>query len=133
MKIEHFAFNVSEPIAMSQWYEQNLGMKIVKQSMQAPYMTFLADNSGRVMIEIYKNPVDEVPDYKNMNPLIVHLAFVSEDPPADKERLLAAGADLISEDEFDDGSHLVMMRDPWGFAIQFCKRGTPMLSERELG
>ncbi|MCC5927359.1 MAG: VOC family protein [Bacteroidetes bacterium] len=127
MKIEHVAFNVEDPVAMSIWYEKHLGLRVVKQQAAAPYMTFLADDSGQVMIEIYRNPVDGVPDYKRMDPLVLHLAFVSEDPSSDKARLLEAGAELVSEMHLDDGSHLLMMRDPWGLALQFCKRGMPML------
>jgi len=108
-----------------------MGMKIVKQNTEAPYMTFLADDSGRIMIEIYLNPKDEVPAYRNMNPLLVHLAFVSEDPENDKNRLLAAGGSLEIEQHFADGSHLIMMRDPWGLALQLCKRSTPMLTQTE--
>jgi catechol 2,3-dioxygenase-like lactoylglutathione lyase family enzyme len=26
-----------------------------------------------------------------------------------------------------DGSHLKMLKDPWGFSIQLCKRGQPMV------
>ncbi|MEX0609208.1 MAG: VOC family protein [Balneolaceae bacterium] len=62
-----------------------------------------------------------------MNPLILHLAFVSMHPAVDKERLLNAGATLVTEDKLDDGSPLLMMRDPWGFSIQFCKRGKVLL------
>lgn len=129
MKIEHFAFNVKEPLAMSDWYEEHCGLKIVKQNKNKPYTSFLADNSGMVMIEIYNNPADEVPDYENMDPLIIHLAFVSEDPDSDKDRLIKAGASVESDDNFPDGTHLVMLRDPWGLAIQLCKRGVPMLTK----
>ena len=132
MKIEHFAFNVKDPIAMSKWYSENLGLNTVKQVNEDPYTTFMADDSGRVMIEFYNNPADNVPDYGNMHPLLLHLAFVSVNPASDKERLIAAGATLISEDKFDDGTHLLMLRDPWGFSIQFCKRGKAMLTDREL-
>jgi predicted enzyme related to lactoylglutathione lyase len=131
MKIEHFAINVEDPVAMSDWYEENMGLEVVKKSDEQPYMTFLADDSGRVMIEIYKNPVDEVPEYKKMNPLIVHIAYVSEDPAKDKDRLVKAGAKVESDEHLDDGSHLVMLRDPWGVCIQLCKRGTPMLTKVE--
>lgn len=79
------------------------------------------------MLEIYNNPADQVPPYAEMNPLLIHLAFVSTNPAADKENLLAAGASFIEEVFLEDGSHLVMMRDPWGLAIQLCKRGTPMI------
>lgn len=127
MKIEHFAINVEDPKGMAVWYVENLGMTIVKQQESAPFMTFLADDSGQVMIEIYTNPIDQVPNYREMNPLIVHLAFVSDSPETDKTRLESAGAITISEGLLEDGSQLVMMRDPWGFAIQLCRRATPML------
>ncbi|MEX0927884.1 MAG: VOC family protein [Balneolales bacterium] len=131
MKIEHFAVNVEEPLAMAEWHERHLGLVAVKKSQQTPYMTFLADDSGRVMIEIYNNPAAPVPDYRKMNPLMMHLAFISDDPANDKDRLLEAGATLISDDQLEDGSRLVMLRDPWGLALQLCKRSTPMLAARE--
>lgn len=128
MKLEHFAVNVEDPVEMATWYVKHLGMVIVKQQENAPFMTFLADDSGQIMIEIYTNPANEVPDYRSMNPLIIHLAFVSDDPAADKIRLVNAGAVAVSDDILEDGSHLVMMRDPWGLAIQLCRRAVPMLS-----
>lgn len=132
MKIEHFAFNVEDPRGMTKWYVENLGMRVVKPGLEAPYLTFLSDNSGRVMIEIYRDPEDQVPDYRNMDPLLIHLAFVSEDPDADKERLIKAGATLVGENRLEDGSHMVMLRDPWGFSVQLWKRSTPLLAEKEL-
>lgn len=132
MKIEHFAFNVKDPAAMTAWYEKNLGLRTIKHVPEPPFTTFMADDSGRVMIEFYNNPADNVPKYEEMHPLLLHLAFVSEDPVSDRERLILAGAVLVSEDKFDDGTHLLMMRDPWGFSIQFCKRGKRMLADREL-
>jgi catechol 2,3-dioxygenase-like lactoylglutathione lyase family enzyme len=131
MKLEHFALNVENPRAMAEWYMRHLGMQVVKQLTEPPYMTFLADDSGSIMIEIYCNPANEVPDYRRMNPLLVHLAFVSEDPAQDRDRLEKAGAGIVSDQRYEDGSHLVMLRDPWGLAIQLCKRGTPMLAESE--
>ena len=127
MKIEHFAFNVKEPVAVSDWYCKHLGMSVKRSMDAAPFAHFLADSTGQVMIEIYNNPPEDVPDYAAMNPLLVHLAFVSEDPNKDRDRLVEAGATLVEELHLPDGSHLLMMRDPWGFAIQFCKRGTPMI------
>jgi glyoxylase I family protein len=129
MRIEHIAFNVADPRRVAAWYEQNLGMKVVRHIDVPPYMHFLADESGSVLIEIYNKPADEVPDYGSMNPLIFHLAFVSNDPTADKERLLQAGARLVDEMHTDAGDHLVMVRDPWGHSLQLCKRKKSMLSE----
>ncbi|MEJ7712718.1 MAG: VOC family protein [Pyrinomonadaceae bacterium] len=127
MKIEHVAFNVAAPVEMAAWYVQHLGMSIARKVDGAPYTHFLADDGGSVMIEIYNNPTNEVPDYAAMNPLMLHLAFVSVDPAAEKTRLELAGASLFDDVGLEDGSHLVTMRDPWGLAIQLCKRGKPML------
>jgi catechol 2,3-dioxygenase-like lactoylglutathione lyase family enzyme len=127
MKIEHFAFNVADPLAVAAWYTEHFDMRVARGLDRAPFTHFLADSSGAVMIEIYNNPADEVPPYGEMNPLLLHLAFVSDEPETDRSRLEAAGARFVDEVRLKDGSHLVMMRDPWGLAIQLCKRGQPML------
>ena len=127
MKFEHFALNVAEPLQMADWYVAHLGLSIVKKMESPPYMIFMADDSGTIMLEIYNNPKAAVLDYHEFHPLTVHLAFVSDHPKEDKERLLRAGATLCSDDILEDGSHLVMLKDPWGLAIQLCKRAVPML------
>lgn len=127
MKIEHFAINVEDPVAMADWYIKNLDMSCVRKMDCAPYTHFLGDTGGRVMLEIYNNPPGQVPDYASMHPLMLHLAFVSKSPTTDKDRLIKAGAKLVEEQKLEDGSHLIMLRDPWNFPIQLCKRGKPML------
>lgn len=127
MKLEHIALNVSDPVAMAAWYKEHLEFEIAKGITTSPYTHFLREKSGTMMIEVYCNPPHQVPSYSQMNPLQLHLAFVSEDPEADKRRLLAAGATLAKDEHLPDGSHLITMRDPWGIAIQFCRRSTPLL------
>ena len=127
MKLEHFALNVEDPVAMAEWYCTHLGLRVERQMQDSPFTTFLSDDSDKILIEIYKNPTVEVPPYWEMNPLLIHIAFISEDPSREKDRLLEAGATLVSDHQMNDGSHLVMMRDPWGLAIQFCKRGVAMI------
>ena len=127
MRIEHFAFNVKDPVAIAAWYCEHLGFSVKHKFDRAPHTHFLADSTGKVMIEIYNNPPREVPDYPSMNPLTLHLAFVSEDPEADAARLNQAGAQLVDDVRLSDGSVLLMLKDPWGFAIQLCKRGKPMV------
>lgn len=123
MKIEHFAFQTIEPLAMAEWYVGHLGMRVLK-SVGAPTHThFLEDSAGSVQIEIYRNEKAPVPDYPNQDPLVIHLGFVSEDPEADAERLIAAGATHQSGPTTTAaGDTLLMLRDPWGFAIQLCQR-----------
>jgi len=131
VKMEHIALNVADPVATARWYNEHLGFEIVHSMAEVPYTHFLADSGGTMMLEIYNNPPDQVVRYADMDPLLLHLAFVSADPEADKSALLAAGASLVSDQHLRDGSHLVMMRDPWGLAIQLCKRGTPMLRAQQ--
>lgn len=127
MKFEHFALNVTDAVEASLWYEEHLGLSVVRKMAEPPYMTFLADDSGTVMIEIYSNPKGETLDFGKLHPLAVHLALVSEDPDADRDRLVGAGAQVVSDDVLPDGSHLVMLKDPWGLALQLCKRAVPMI------
>ena len=127
MKIEHMALNVSDPVAMAAWYVEHLRMSVVHKIEAAPYTHFLGDTGRGVLLEIYNNPVDQVPLYLNMDPLILHLAFESANPTADAKRLTEVGARWVEEINLDDGSHLVMLRDPWGLALQICKRGKPLL------
>lgn len=127
MKIEHFAINVADPIAMANWYTTHMGLQIIRKQEGGANTHFLADDSGDVMLEIYCNPADQVPNYASMNPLLLHLAFVCENPVQTRAELEKVGASFAEEVQIKDGSHLVMMRDPWGLAIQLCKRGNKML------
>jgi len=122
MKIEHVAFNVADPVAVAAWYCEHLGLTVARHIPSPTQTHFLADEAGESVLEIYCNPPDQVPDYAAMNPLLFHLAFVSDDPDADRARLVEAGASFVEELRQADGSHLVMLRDPWGLAIQLCKR-----------
>lgn len=128
LQMEHFAINTSDPVAMAKWYCEHLGMTVARQGAAPHHMHFLADASGRVVMEIYSNPPDQVPDYRSMNPLLLHLAFVASDIDATRDRLIAAGA-TAEGDSFTtpDGDYIAMLRDPWGFCIQFCKRAKPMV------
>ena len=133
MKIEHVAFNVEDPRAVSAWYVENLGLTVVRRIDDARNIHFLADRSGQILLEFYGNPAAPVLPYAAMQALSLHVAFVSDDPAADTQRLLAAGAAFDSEETLPDGSQLVMLRDPWGLAIQFCNRRRPLLGATTPG
>jgi hypothetical protein len=48
-------------------------------------------------------------------------------PVALQEKLVAVGASVFEEQKVDEGSHLIMWRDPWGVLLQLCKRAKPMV------
>ncbi len=125
MKFEHFAFNVPDARAVSRWYVEQLGFQVVRRREDAPYTHFLADDTGRVVVEIYSNPSAVMPDYAAQHPLVFHFAVFTTDASADQRRLIKAGATLFLEETTPDGTRLVMMRDPWGVPLQLCQRTTP--------
>jgi catechol 2,3-dioxygenase-like lactoylglutathione lyase family enzyme len=125
MKLEHFALQVNDPNAMAAWYVEHLHMRVRSRQEASPFTYFLEESSGGVLFEFYGNPAHPVPDYASFDPLLLHLAFVSAEPLADADRLVAAGARYLSKVERDDGTLLVMLRDPWGLPLQLCRRAVP--------
>ena len=111
---------------MAAWYGKHFALSIVRHMPQPHQAHFLADSDATVL-EIYCNPPDKVPNYRAMDPLLFHVAFLSTDPAADAKRLMGDGATWVSDVRMADGSYLVMLRDPWGLALQLCKRATPLL------
>jgi catechol 2,3-dioxygenase-like lactoylglutathione lyase family enzyme len=131
IRLEHVALNVTNPPAMADWYCKNLGMKIVRQGPPPINARFIADACGNMMLELYTNPPDAVPNYRSMNPLVLHVAFMVHDVQAVRDKLVAAGATVVEDvSTIPTGDQIVVLRDPWGLAIQFIKRAHPMLRNR---
>lgn len=127
MIFEHFALNIEKPSEMADWYVKNCGMKIVFSSDKDVVVRFLADKTGRVVAEIYKNVSQPVTDFLAKHPLEFHFAFMVKNAENEKNRLMQAGATLFEEIFPADGSHLVMLRDPFGMPLQLCQRANPMM------
>jgi len=125
MKFEHFALNVPDARATAAWYVQHLGMTIARARAEAPFTTFLADDSGRVFLELYTNPTDPIPAYATQHQLRLHFGLAVTDAKAERARLQQAGATLIVEEPQPDGTLLIMLRDPWGVPVQLCQRTQP--------
>jgi len=129
VRLEHVGLNVADPIKAAQWYVDNLGMKVLRKGPAPANARFLTDGAGNMMLEIYHNPPEAVPNYASMDPLLLHVAFMVDDVDALRSKLLAAGATAVGEvTTTPAGDKLAMLRDPWGLAIQFVHRADPMLS-----
>jgi glyoxylase I family protein len=127
MNIEHIALNVADPIALAEWYTRHLGMRVVRAVEGPPHTRFLADASGRVVLEVYRQKAP-VPEYRTFDPMVLHIAFVAPDIPRERDRLLAAGATDPGEiGRTPNGDELLFLRDPWGITLQLVKRATPLL------
>ena len=126
MRLEHFALQVPEPVAMADWYVKHLGAKVARAGGAPQHGRFLT--VGGVMFEIYNNPAVSMPDYSKTEVMQLHLAFASENLKTDRDRLVKAGARVI-EDVYTtpEGDEIMMLRDPWNLPIQFVKRKVPMM------
>jgi glyoxylase I family protein len=126
MRLEHFALQVPEPIAMADWYVKHLGATVARSGGAPQHGRFM--KVGGVLFEIYNNPAVTMPDYSKFEVMQLHLAFSSENLKADRERLVKAGARVV-EDIYGtpDGDEIMMLRDPWNLPIQFVKRKEPMM------
>ncbi len=131
VRLEHVAINVEDPAAMAKWYCENLGMKTVRKGPSPVNMRFISDAGGNMMLELYNNPPDAVPDYPSMDPLSLHIAFMVDDVKSITKKLIAAGATIaVDVNVTPAGDELVILRDPWGVPIQFLKRTEPMLPHK---
>jgi uncharacterized glyoxalase superfamily protein PhnB len=128
VKIEHAAIQVQDPIAVARWYVEHCGLTVKRAQSEPPFGHFLADQGDAVMLEIYNNPKATVPDYRQMDPLVLHIAFAVDDVSRVRARLVAAGASPEGEVQITAaGDHMAMLRDPWGLAIQLVRRAVPMI------
>ena len=127
MKLEHVAFQVADPAAMAAWYVRHLGFYVKRAAEEPVVARFLADSSGTVMLEVYRNPDFPVPDYWAIDPIALHVAFLCPDIPAAALRLQAAGATLVRGPETIRSDQFAMLRDPWGLPLQLVLRNVPMI------
>lgn len=127
MKYEHTALNVSDPVAAADWYVKNLDMAIIRQAGAPTHARFLADGTGRVILEVYNNPEAPAPDHPHTDPRSLHIAFAVDDIASERLRLVKAGA--APQDDVAQtptGDWVVMLRDPWGLPLQLVERAEPM-------
>jgi glyoxylase I family protein len=128
VKIEHFALQVSAPVEIANWYVKHLGCSIARAGGEPNHGRFLLDGAGSVMIEFYNYSSLPVPDYGAMDTMLIHLAFLSDNLTADRDRLVSAGARVVTDfNTTPAGDQILMLRDPWGIPVQLIKRAEPML------
>jgi len=128
MKIEHIGYMIEDPVSAAEWYEANLGFKIVRKGGTPSNARFLTDSFGKVMVEIYNNPAASVPDYYSMDPLVLHLALTCDDVKETREKLINAGGTPYGDINItESGDTIAIVRDPWGFPVQLVRRAEPMV------
>ncbi len=132
-RFEHIAFNVSDAVKVAQWYCENLGMKIIRAGGAPTFTTFIADSGEHMMLELFSNTNFPVYEPNKIHYMSIHLAFATPNIEKTQSELVASGATVAeSLRTTAAGDKVLMMRDPWGLAIQFVQRVNPMLSFKGL-
>ncbi len=127
-RLEHIALNVPDPIAAAKWYCEHLGMKVMRIGPPPVNVHFISDSTGKIMFELYNNTSAPILEFGSLNPLSLHIAFMSDDLKAIRDLLIAAGAKVADDiTTIPNGDQILMMSDPWGLSIQFVKRTEPMV------
>jgi catechol 2,3-dioxygenase-like lactoylglutathione lyase family enzyme len=127
MKLEHVALLVADPVAVAAWYVEHLGMRVVRTGDAPAHARFLADDAGASVLEIYGG-TQSVPDYRAMDPALLHVAFAAADVDATRSRLIEAGAVPVGDVAVTAaGDRFAMLRDPWGLALQLAGRARPLV------
>lgn len=126
--IQHIGFNVNNPIEITNWYIQNLDMKLIRTGKAPQYVTFIADSGSNMEIEFYnKEKVDKI-DFQKIDVMSFHFAFLTDSINLIESKLIAAGAKLIDKTtETPAGDKVAMLRDPWGMPLQLVQRSIPMI------
>ena len=128
MHIEHIALNVPDPVRMAAWYVEHLNLRILRKQDQAPFTHFLADEAGRVVLELYHHTKTAMPNYAALDPLSLHIAFKAADVAQERQRLVAAGATLAGDIvTTETGDVMTFVRDPWNVTVQLVKRAKPLI------
>ncbi|MEM7129728.1 MAG: VOC family protein [Chloroflexota bacterium] len=125
MNLEHVAINVPEPGKMAEWWSERFGMKIVLANTTAPFIHFISDGQGS-MLELYSNPDADIPDYSEIHPQTLHIAFVTDTIEEERQRLIDEGATPVGEITPLGTNLLAFFRDPWGVPFQLVKRQSPL-------
>jgi glyoxylase I family protein len=128
MRPEHFQLNLTDSRAKADWYVENLGLKIVRKGGAPSFGFFISDANDNMMLELTQDASYPVLEFDKINYNSFHVAFVVDDVKAMRDKLISVGAKLAEEiKNTPAGDQVVMIRDPWGQAIQFVKRVNPML------
>lgn len=124
LSIEHIGIAVRKPLEMVKWYEKVLGFETIVASGEPDKgVAFINDAAKKVVLEVMNAPGLTALCDRQDDPTQLHIAFLSETPDADADRLVREGAARIGDTiHTPAGDTLILLRDPWGNTVQLVKR-----------
>jgi len=123
---EHVGLNVPDHQSAAAWYQRHLGMTVARELPDGGAI-FLADSTGRVVLELYHNPAAPDLDLGSLQPLMLHFAFLVDDVSRRAGELEANGCRIADPIKTTPaGDEMVILRDPFGLNIQLIRRKESM-------
>ena len=123
---EHVGLNVPDHQGAADWYRRHLGMTVARELPDGGAV-FLADPSGRVVLELYHNPASPDLDLKSFEPLMLHFALLVDDVTRCAALLEEHGCAVVDPIKTTPaGDEMAILRDPFGLNIQLIRRNEPM-------
>ena len=131
IKALHTGISVRDMDEAIEWYDKNLGFKVVYDQGYVPplgaHLVFIEDKNG-YQIELFKydNPKPAPEDRLTPNTDLQtcgtkHLAVSVDDMAAYKEKFLANGGDIAHEVNMGE-DHVMFVRDPSGTLVELIQQ-----------
>ena len=126
MGIEHIGLEVKDSDAMARWYHKAVEFIILNSfETETGHVAFIRCPQTGLIFELITNRTLACIEDALSHPLQLHIAFKTRDIEADKDRLLALGAEFVTDCPVADTDAKVMIvKDPWGNFIQLAQRKT---------
>lgn len=122
--IEHIGLVVKDSDAMARWYQKALEFIVLNSfETETGHVAFMKCPQTGLIFELITNRTLACIEDALSHPLQLHIAFKTLDIEADKDRLLALGAEFVTDCPVPDPAARVMIvKDPWGNFIQLAQR-----------
>lgn len=120
--IEHMGFVVANPGAAAEWYCEHLGFHVLRVGENGSVAFVQCPETGLILELIGEGEVEAaVKDLRH--PLQVHLALRTDAFEAERDRLVAAGAEFAMHCETSDpDARVCVLKDPFGLYLQLAQR-----------
>ena len=113
-RISHLHIKTSDPGKTAQWFVENLGAKIVRESHSDDRLSFRLDLHGLSL-----NVTDFLEEQRlEQHYGMEHLALDADDLPAVVQKLRSNGARILEQRQLGDGRHVCFFEGPEGVRLE---------------
>jgi lactoylglutathione lyase len=113
-RINHLHIKTSDPRKTAQWFVENLGAKIVRESRSDERLSFRLDLHGLSLSVTDFLEEQRLEQHYGME----HLALDADDLPGVVQKLRSNGARILEQRQLGDGRHVCFFEGPEGVRLE---------------